>query len=110
MLDSGGESNNYDFQDMSENLNVEIATMAAESPWSNGVVEHHNAVIGNMVHKIIADTDCSLEIALAWAVNAKNSLHSFYGYSPDQLVFGHNPNLPSYLNEKPPCTGGYHFK
>ena len=29
-----------------------------------------------MIDKFIADTDCSMEIALAWAVNyAKNSLH-----------------------------------
>ena len=101
LSDNAGESNNYDFQDMSENLNVEIATMAAESPRSNGVVERHNDVIGNMVDKIMADTDCSLEIALAWAVNAKNSLHSVYGYSPNQLVFGRNPNLPSCFNDKP---------
>ena len=62
LSDNGGEFDNYDFQHMSENLNVEVVTMAAESPWSNGVVEHHNAVIRNMADKIIADTDCSLEI------------------------------------------------
>ena len=59
-----------------------------------------------MVDKIIADTDCSLEIALAWAVNATNSLHSAYGYSPNQLVFGSNSNLPSCLNDKPPALEG----
>ena len=64
LSDNGGESNNYDFQDMSGDLNVEIATTAAESPRSNGVVERHNAVTGNMVDMIIADTECSLEIAL----------------------------------------------
>ena len=106
LQDNGSEFNNYEFQDMSENLNVEIATTAAESPWSNGVVERHNAVIGNMVDKIIADIDCSLEIALAWAVNAKNSLHSVYGYSPNKLVFGRNPNPPSCLNDKPPALEG----
>ena len=31
LSDNGGEFNNYDFQHMSENLNVEIATMAAAS-------------------------------------------------------------------------------
>ena len=65
LSDNGGEFNNLDFQDMSENLNVEIATTVAESPWSNGVVERHNAVIGNMVDKIFADTNFSLESALA---------------------------------------------
>ena len=66
----------------------------------------HNAVIGDMVTKIVAETKCPLEIALAWAVNAKNSLHNVYGYSPNQLVFGRNPNLPSVINDKPPGLEG----
>ena len=90
-------------QNMSENLNIEIMTTAA---WSNGVCERHNAVIGDMVTRIVAETKCPLEIALAWAVNAKNSLHNVYGYSPNQLVFGRNPNLPSVINDKPPALEG----
>ena len=103
LSDNGGEFNNQELQDMSENSNIEIMTTAAESPWSNGVCERHNAVIGDMVTKIVAETKCSLEIALAWAVNAKNSLHNVYGYSPNQLVFGRNPNLPSVINDKSPA-------
>ena len=106
LSDNGGEFNNYDFQGMSENLNVETVPTAGESPWSIGVVKRHNAVIGNMVDKIIADTDCSLEIALAWAVNAKNSLHSVHGCIPNQLAFGCNPNLPSCLNDKTSALEG----
>ena len=30
----------------------------------------------------------------------------FYGYSPYQLVFGVNPNLPSTLTDKPPALEG----
>ena len=33
----------------------------------------------------------------------KNSLHSCYGYSPNQLVFGHNPSLPSILTNELPA-------
>ena len=87
-------------------MNIEIMTMAAESPWSNGVCGYHNAVIGDMVTKIVAETKCPLEIALAWAVNAKNSLHNVHGYSPNQLVFSRNPNLPSVINDKPPASEG----
>ena len=106
LSDNGGEFNNQELQDMSENLNVEILTMAAESPWSNGVCECHNAVIGDMVTKIVTETKCPLEIALTWAVNAKNSLHNVYGYSPNQLVFGRNLNLPSVINDKTPALEG----
>ena len=65
LSDNGGEFNNQELQDMSKNLNIEIMTIAAESPWSSGVCERHNAVIGNMVTKIVAETKCPLEIALA---------------------------------------------
>ena len=42
----------------------------------------------------------SFEVALAWAISAKNTLHSIHGYSPNQLVFGRNPYLPDLLNDK----------
>lgn len=30
-------------------------------------------------------------------------MHNVHGYSPYQLVFGQNPNLPSVLTNKPPA-------
>ena len=90
---------------MSENLNIEIMTTAAESPWSNGVCERHNAVIWDMVTKVVEETTCQLEIALTWAVNAKNSLHNVYGYSPNLSLVGIR-NLPSVINDKPPALVG----
>ena len=56
-----------------------------------------------MVKKILEDTDCTLEMALAWAVSAKNSLENYHGFSPNQLVFGRNPNFPSCIDSKPPA-------
>ena len=46
---------------------------------------------------------CSLNVAVAWVVSAKNSLANVYGYSPNQLVFGRNPNFPSILTDKLPA-------
>ena len=106
LSDNGGEFNNDELQNMSENLNIEITTTAAESPWSNGVCERRNTVIGNMINKIKNETDCTTEVALAWAINAKNYLHNVYGFSPSQLVFGKNPNLPTVLNDKLPSLEG----
>ena len=91
---------------MAENLNTEVLTTAAESPWSNGICERHNAVIGNMVTKMMHDSGNNIETALAWAINAKNSLHNVYGFSPAQLVFGKNPNIPTVLNDKLPALEG----
>ena len=90
---------------MAQNLNI-VHTTAAESPWSNGLNERHNGILGEMVKKTLEDTHCSFEIALAWAISAKNTLHSVHGFSPNQLVFGRNPNLPSFLIDKLPALEG----
>ena len=44
-----------------------------------------------------------VDVIVAWAVSAKNALHTCYGYSPNQLVFGKNPNFLSNLTNKPPA-------
>ena len=80
-----------------------MRTTLAESPWSNGLNERHNGILGEMVKKTLEDTHCSFEITLAWAISAKNTLHSVHGFSPNQFVFRRNPNLPSFLNGKLPA-------
>ena len=37
----GGEFNDEDFCSLCENVNICILTIAAESPWSNGLIERH---------------------------------------------------------------------
>lgn len=94
LFDNGGEFCNELVEEMSELLNTEILTTAAESPWSNGITERHNAIIASMVDKVLLEVKCSLKVALAWSVAAKNALQNVYGFSPNQLVFGRNPNFP----------------
>ena len=91
---------------MGEQLNINIKATAAESPWSNGIVEKQNGVIVNMMEKVMSDVGCSLEVALAWCISAKNSLLNSYGYSPNQLVFGYYPNFPSVMRNKPSALEG----
>ena len=83
-----------------------MKTTSAESPWPNGTVEKHIGVIGNMMEKVLLDVGCSLEVALAWCLSAKNALLNAYGYSPNQLVFGHNPNFLSVIENKLPALEG----
>ena len=47
-------------------MNIVVKTTATESFWSNGLVEQHNAVIGETMIKTIEDTKCSLKKVLAW--------------------------------------------
>ena len=54
---------------------------AAESPFSNVLCERNHAVIDEMVHNMLEDQpDYSLEIALSWAVHAKNTLRMVGGF------------------------------
>ena len=82
MDDNCGEFSNMDFMDMCETLGITVKTTAAESPWSNGLVEQHNLVLSEMLDKIINETDCNISLAVSWYVNAKNSLHNVHGFHP----------------------------
>ena len=108
LVDNGGEFNNDEFRSLCENVNIRICTTstAAESPWSSGIVERHNATLGFSVQKIMDDLKCDLSLAVAWAVSAKNALHNVHGFSPNQLVFGKNPNFPAVVSNKPPALEG----
>ena len=57
-------------------LNIEVATTVGESPFSNGTVERHNKVLAEAMQKTLDDVKCELEIALAWALSAKNALQN----------------------------------
>ena len=101
-MDNGGEFDNDHFISLCENLNIRICITAAESPWSNGLIERHNAILGYTVAKTMEDCKTDLSIALSLAVSAKNSLKNVHGFSPNQLVFGLNPNLPNNMDSKLP--------
>ena len=103
LTDNGGEFVNDDLISLAESFGINIKTTGAEAPWSNGLVERHNRVLGEMLDKIIDGSGCSLDVAISWAVNAKNSLANVHGFSPYQLVLGRNPVLPSVLHDKVPA-------
>ena len=47
------------------------------------------------LRKVKGDKDVPTHMAMMWT--AKNSLGMKDGYSPNQMVFGRNPNLPNLL-------------
>ena len=103
LTDNGREFNNSEFRTLGEKFNIKILATAAESPWSNGVCERLNAVIGDNVSKILDETQCDLELALAWAISARNALSNKSGFSPNQLVFSFNPAIPEIFHSEPPA-------
>ena len=100
LTDNGGEFCNSDVTELCEKFNLELNTTAAEAAWSNGMVERHHTMLADNVRKVTDDNICSLDLAIAWSVSAKNSLSNVYGFSPNQLVFGRNINLPSVHHDR----------
>ena len=103
LTDNGGEFANKRFLDLAESLNVRVLCTAGESPWSNGLVERHNATLSEMLHRVTAENAMEFETALAWALQAKNSLTNVHGFSPAQLAIGYTPQIPDVMNSKPPA-------
>ena len=104
MNDNGGEFVNSEMQALKSELNVVDITTGAESPWQNGLCEKNHHTMDNILERIEADyPKLSINVMLAWAMMAKNSLMMVYGYSPYQLVFGANPRLPNILTDGPPA-------
>ena len=111
LSDNGSEFINIDFNEMCDLLNIKHKTTAAYSPVSNGVVERHNGILASMMKKVKEDLQVSNDVALSWAIQAKNSLLNKDGFSPYQQVFGYNPKIPQVststdmaLREKTPST------
>ena len=99
----GGGSDSTKFQTLCENFNVRICTTAAESPWSNSLIERHNAILGLTVTKTMNDIKCDLHLAVSWAVSVKNSLKNVHGFSPNQLVFRKHLNFPNVCDDLLPA-------
>ena len=105
--DVGNEFNSESVKELSEAFNFEVSTGAGYSAWMNGLNERNHGVIDRSFEKIMYDNPTmDPEIALAWAVNAKNCFPMNNGFSSFQLVFGKNPELPNILNDTIPALEG----
>ena len=91
------------YMEMAELFNIEVLMTPSEY---NGIKDKNTALIQSILEKIREETSCSIEVAVAWAVSAKNSLTNVYGFSPNQLVFGKNPNFSRLINNELPVLEG----
>ena len=102
--DNGGEFCNPEFIDLAEKHSISLAAVtAANSPYSNGICERNHAVVDLMMQKIKAgDESMTDQEALNYALHAKNMETSTKGFSPYQIVYGANPNIPGVSNSTVP--------
>ena len=102
--DNGTEFQNEQMREVASQLNVQLLTTGANAPWQNGTVERNHMTTDSIINAVKRDyPDMSLEVALAWAINAVNSMSSVRGFSPYQLVFGKSIKLPNILEDPPPA-------
>ena len=96
LSDNGRKFNNELLRELCEQFNISLKSIAAEEPWSNCIVERHNAVLGKMINNLLLDnySQYPIDVSFSWVVSAKNALHICYGLSSNQLVFGINPKQP----------------
>lgn len=56
---------------MAQNLNIILQTTPVQNQWNNGLNECQNVILNDVILKAMEDTDCNLELAIAWSLNSK---------------------------------------
>ena len=64
LFDNGGEFSSAAFIELAESMNIRILSTPGYSPWSNGLVEWHNATLEEMLDKILAEGRTNIHTAL----------------------------------------------
>ena len=100
LTDNEGEFANNIFIQLCKNFGITVKRTATKSPWSNGLVKHHNLILLDMLDKIPHETNCDFDIALAWAINAKNSLSNIHRFPPYQHQLAPTQNYHFYIYPK----------
>ena len=100
-----GEFNNELLREVCKQFNITMKSTVTEAPWSNGILEQHNVVLGKMIKKLKLDNDNTYptDFIVSRAIKAKKALQACYGFSPNQLVFGKSTNSQSNLVNLPPA-------
>lgn len=110
LADNGGEFGNEQYKDMCGNLNIEVVHTAAESPWQNGLCERNHAVVDRCLEKILEDNpNLTVEKALPWAINAKNCLQMWNGFSSYNKVWP-KPKLAKYNDRFTSSNGRLNYQ
>eukprot|EP00435_Cladocopium_sp_Y103_P046254 s603_g13.t1 len=90
-----------------------VSVTAAGAHWQLGKVEVHGGIFSHLFDKVIDErspTNKEQWLDCVRHCHVKNSTIQTHGFSPSQVVFGKNPDLPGQLLDEPqkvvPCTAG----
>ena len=100
--DNGGEFKNPAMKEAAAKFNISLSLTAGRSPWSNGKNEREHYTCDLTVEKMMEDdSTLKLEEAVRLAVYAKNLQVNRTGFSPRQLMFGHQGVVPGIIDGNP---------
>ena len=101
-VDNGGEFKNSAMIELASKYGIDLKFTAANSPWSNGKNERNHYSCDIVIDKLLEEDDkMTLEEAVSHAVNAKNMQITRRGFSPRQLMFGHQGVIPGISEGNP---------
>ena len=101
--DRGGEFRNPAMKEMTAKYGIKLNITAGFSPWSNGKNERNHYSCDRTVVKLMEDDkNLNLEEAVSHAVHAHNLQVKKSGFSPNQLMFGHQSVIPGVSDGNPP--------
>ena len=102
MSDRGTEFLNKEMAEFCQFHGIRYTTTASYSPQQNAYVERGHAVADRALERMVtADPKLKPEVALAWVIQAANTLQNVNGFTPFQLVFGRLPRHPTLVEDNP---------
>ena len=102
MSDRGTEFLNGEMKDFCQFHGIRFTTTASYSPHQNAYVERGHQTADRALEKMItADPSLKPQVALAWVIQAVNTLQNVNGFTPFQLVFGRLPRHPTLVEDNP---------
>ena len=101
LLDAEGAFKGLRFEVLQAQCGIQVRCVPSDAHWQLGRAERHGQalryVTSRLVSQFAAVTVAELNLCVAMATHAKNTLVRKAGSSPAQWVFGRNPKLPASL-------------
>ena len=102
MFDRGNEFMGSAMRALCQFHGIRVTTTASHSPHQNGRAERGHAVVDRAMERmLIAQPALKPAVALAWVIQAANTMQNVDGFSPFMLVFGRVPQHPSLVDVEP---------
>ena len=102
MTDRGNEFMGGAMRDLCQFHDIRFTSSASHSPHQNAKAERGHAVVDRSLERMMtAQPSLKPDVALAWCIQAANTMQNVDGFSPFMLVFGRLPRHPTLVDINP---------